>query len=375
MAIAIEPYVEDHIPEVKLFNRRLAEGGAPPDFRFPESPVPRWIPKVDGRKVYNEFFLALENGKVRGTYVLKTQEFAFRETIRTVGYYHHPFSEGLVHKAYSRVGVQTLLNALQKQPLMYCLGMGGYDRPLPQMLIAMGWSHCLIPFYFKVVRAKAFLRNLQVLQSDSRKRLLANAATFTGLGPVAIGAYRMWKSLPFVFRTAPQYDLVPEFTEWTQRLWERSRTEYAMVAVRDPEALRVLYPAANKKLLKLRVSLRNEPVGWAVVADTQMREHPQYGNMRVGHLIDCLAESVHADAVVNAATRFLTEQGVDMVMSNQSHSAWRSALQSNGYFKGPSNFVFATSKKLTEVLGPAGEIVSQIHMNRGDGDGLYQYLG
>jgi hypothetical protein len=75
-----------------------------------------------------------------------------------------------------------------------------------------------------------------------------------------------------------------------------------------------------------------------------------------------------------AATRFLADRGVDMIMSNQSHAAWVTALESNGFLQGPSNFIFATSKKLTGILGALEQTVTQVHINRGDGDGLYQYL-
>ena len=375
MGIVIQPYTEEHVPEVRLFNQRLLEGGAPSDFQFPASSVPRWLPKLDGRRVYNEFFLAIDDAKaVRGTYVLKTQDFSIRGTVHTIGYYHHPFSEGIVNKTYARVGLQTLMNALRTQPLMYCLGMGGYDRPLPQMLIAMGWSHCLIPFYFKVIRAKAFLQNLQLLQSDNRKRLAANIAAVSGLGSFGINAYQRWKAMQAPRVTVPRYEPVPEFGSWAETVWQQSRGEYAMLAVRDLEAVQVLYPADNTRLYKLQVFLRNEPGGWAVVADTQMRDHPQYGNMRVGHIIDSLARPEDAGSVMTAATRFLADRGVDMIMSNQSHAAWITALESNGFLQGPSNFIFATSKKLTGILGPLEQTVTQVHINRGDGDGLYQYL-
>ena len=51
MAIAIHPYTEDRIPAVKAFNRRLAEGGVGAEFHFPESNVPHWLPRLDGRDV------------------------------------------------------------------------------------------------------------------------------------------------------------------------------------------------------------------------------------------------------------------------------------------------------------------------------------
>ena len=103
--------------------------------------------------------------------------------------------------------------------------------------------------------------------------------------------------------------------------------------------------------------------------DTQMSGHKQFGSMRVGSIVDCLASPADAAAVIRAATRFLETRGVDIIISNQSSSAWCKALAANGYLTGPSNFILALSPKLAESLTPLPEHKPAIHMNRGDGDG------
>ena len=80
--IVVRPYLAEHVPAVRDFNRRLREGGAPREYTFPENPAPRWLPKIEGRGVYNEFYLALEDAVVRGTYALKTQAFSFAGGVR-----------------------------------------------------------------------------------------------------------------------------------------------------------------------------------------------------------------------------------------------------------------------------------------------------
>jgi hypothetical protein len=56
---------------------------------------------------------------------------------------------------------------------------------------------------------------------------------------------------------------------------------------------------------------------------------------------------------------------VDLIVSNQLHGAWVSALRGAGFRAGPSNFIFAMSKALTALI-PEG---AEVHINRGDGDG------
>src|SRR5205085_292365 len=94
-----------------------------------------------------------------------------------------------------------------------------------------------------------------------------------------------------------------------------------------------------------------------------------FGNMRVGSVVDVLAAPEDAPKVIAAATQVLDDRGPDLLLSNQSHPAWISALKSAGFIEGPSNYIFATSGPLTELLvkfDPAG---AEIHLARGDGDG------
>ena len=107
--------------------------------------------------------------------------------------------------------------------------------------------------------------------------------------------------------------------------------------------------------------------GWAVVLDTQMKNHKQFGDMRVGTIVDCLAPPDDAATVVRAATRTLEKRGVDLIVSNQLHAAWCAGLAGAGFRRGPSNFLFALAPALAALLEDAED--GDIHINRGDGDG------
>ncbi len=183
MPIVIQPYREEHQAAVQEFNQRLRSRGAHPDLVFFRFAQPRWLPRTEGSPVYQEYFVALENDVVRGGYALKQQSFFFADgTTRTVAYYHHPLSEGIVNKSYAAVGGMLLKDALGRSPLLYCLGMGGYDRPLPKMLVRLGWAHFLVPFYFKVVHPNRFFREMQALHTSASRRFLLNLAAHTGTG-------------------------------------------------------------------------------------------------------------------------------------------------------------------------------------------------
>jgi hypothetical protein len=83
-----------------------------------------------------------------------------------------------------------------------------------------------------------------------------------------------------------------------------------------------------------------------------------------------LAPPDHALEVVQAACDALKRSGMDLIVSNQSHSAWCRALENSGFMKAESNFIFAASKKLAALLDPFEETKSRIHFTRADGDGL-----
>src|SRR5262249_55579009 len=126
--------------------------------------------------------------------------------------------------------------------------------------------------------------------------------------------------------------------------------------------LDALYPPDDARFLRVRTA-----EGWAVLLDTQMQDHKQFGDMRVGAIVDCLAPPSAAGAVVRAATSLLEQRGVDLVISNQLHTAWSRALMDAGFRQGPSNFLLALSPDFAAAAGAAGD--GEFHFNRGDGDG------
>ena len=369
MPIVIQPYRAEHEAAVQEFNLRLKAGGAKPELVFFRSAQPRWLPPSEGSDLYQEFFVALDDGVVHGGYALKQQNFSFADgSVRRVAYYHHPLSEGIVNKSYAVVGSLLLKHAMNRSPLLYCLGMNGYDRPLPKMLVRLGWAHCLVPFYFKVVRPYHFLREMQALRSSAGRKLLMDFAALSGMGWAAARGLRAWRR----FR-APEIrpftvEKVEEFSGWVDPLWQQWRSAYAMTAVRDSAILRTLYAASDQHFTRLRIRRNDDDVGWAVVGER--RKDEKYGDMRVGSIVDCWASPVDALPVLCAATNALEQSGCDLIVSNQSHHGWGRALEHCGFLQAGSNFIFAASKGLSALLQPFEKNHSLLHFTRADGDGL-----
>ena len=374
MAIVIQPYRLEHEVAVAEFNQRLRLAGADENMVFYRSAQPRWLARTVESLIYNEFFVAVDDGIVRGGYALKTQEFFFPDgQIRSIGYYHHPLAEGIINKAHAIVGTLLLRDAMQRAPLLYCLGMGGYDHPLPQMLVRLGWAHCLVPFFFRIVNPSRFLRNMQTLRSSPSRRFLLDLAAYSGAGWAVSKLFLGYRAL--VAPRSPAVDCcevasfeTADVAESLQFMWEQARQTCSFTAVRNAGALRTLYPPEQTHLTRLVAKRNGSAIGWVVVGER--RKDAKYGSMRVGSVVDCFALPAELFSVVRCATQTLEQQGFDLILSNQSHQAWGEAFKAAGYLPGPSNFIFAASKKLTELLAPFEEVRPQMHLTRADGDGL-----
>jgi hypothetical protein len=363
-AIVVRPLTEDLVPGVRDFNSRLDAAGALREFRFPERHISWWLPKTDHRRLYEEYFALLEKGTVRGCYIFKHQDFSFYDVIRSIGFWHWPISEGMVDNKYSWVASRMLGTGLKAQPLLYGLNM---TDQLTRLLATLGWSLCRVPLYFKVKRPERFLKEIRVLRKTKTRQLIANVAARTGMGGLALKILQSARATGGPHNE--QAEVISGFSGWADDLWNACKRPYAMIAVRDSETLNILYPAGGNRFLCYKVTRGNTVLGWAVLLDTQMRDHKHFGNLRVGSIVDCLALPEQAFGVVRAATQVLESRGVDLIVSNQSHAAWCAALQSAGFLQGPANFRFAASRELSKLLDPLPTTMAQIHLTRGDGAG------
>ena len=123
---------------VAAFNGRLQSGGVTQ--RFPEGHVPQWLPPAPGRTLFFEYFVAVENDTtVRGCYALKHQEYWIGRQQRSIGFVSLPLSEGIISRRHAATGVQLLLDAVCRQPLLYALGMGGQNEAITHLARAAGW--------------------------------------------------------------------------------------------------------------------------------------------------------------------------------------------------------------------------------------------
>lgn len=354
---------------VAEFNERLRDAPEGLPRRFPERPSPRWTREAGKDSgVYQEYYVAAEGDVVRGAYLLKFQDFEVNGRRETIANLQLPLSEGLVNRAHSLVGLRLLRDAVERSDRIYALGMGGLHNPLPKLLERLGWSLSLVPMRIRILRPARVLRGAPYLRKKPARRLACDVLAFSGAGWAGLTAYQTWRGRRGGSASATAAPVV-EFGGWADEVWAAGAGDRAFAAIRTAAVLNHLYPPQESRFVKLCVEVGGQAAGWAVLTNEAKTNHRYFGGLRLGALVDCAARPGAEAAVVRAATKWLAARGADLVVTNQSHLAWRQALDDCGYFSAPSNFAFGCSPRLAREIGDGPDRLDRVHLNRGDGDG------
>jgi len=372
VSLRVVLYTPAHEPAVRVFHERLQSAGVLLFTMQETAPAPNPNQAAPGIE-FRHFVVLDEKDEVRGGYFMRIQPCWIRGEVQAVGHYTAPLSEGVADRRYTAVGPLMLAHALEEQPSLFAMGMGGRDRPLPRMLQAMGWSILDTPFHFLVLRGKEFLRNAGALRASTARRLVTDALAFSGLGHLAIQATQAVRARR---RTAPLYDQQPIacFSGWADRIWLANAAAYSFSAVRNADYLRFIYPTHDPSFYGAQLLDQGMPVAWVEMLDCRFRDRSYFGEMHVAALVDGVGPAAAIPSLVRAAVEAARRRHADIVISNQMHRDWTSALVSAGFWQGPSNYLLALSKPLAKQLEPLDETVPRIHFNRGDGDGRVNLL-
>jgi hypothetical protein len=367
MGLRVVFYEASHEPATRAFNARLRAADALL-FALPETaPAPNPNTSASGIE-YRHFVVVDDAGEVRGGYFIRTQPFYVRGQIHRVGHYNAPLSEGIVDKRYAAVGAVMLAHALAEQPLLFAMGMGGRDRPLPRMLRAMGWPILEVPFYFRILNARRFLRNIGPLRGRWDRRLAADVLAFSGLGGLALKGIQKARTRNRFDRRYKRQD-IRDFSEWPDPIWQASSEQYSFSAVRTTDYLRFIFPHRDPRYYGVQLTEADTLAGWVEMLDCQLRDRSYFGEMRVAALVDGIGPAATIPSLIHCGVEAAKARNADIVISNQMHRDWTSALKAAGFWQGPSNYLLALSKELRKLLEPLEEAIPRIHFNRGDGDG------
>ncbi len=374
METLIIPYRSGDVPGVKRFNQRLKSSGD--NHSFPESHISERFPDDGKSPIYQRFYIVKDNdGEVRGGYFFRHQEFYINKTDIELVDLQLPLSEGIIDQKYAHIGIQILQDAQERARYIFGLGMGGMQYPLPKLLKKSGWHLFTIPFYFYIVDPSAFLSDMTVIKDlvNSRFRkmvfVLTKKLKLLSLIMMLIRTYLALKNIFFQLSSPEiKVESLNKFESSADLLWEKYKSNYSIVAKRSSSVLNILYPPEDIRYKKLIISQKGVVIGWMVLVVKKMERDRFFGNIRVGTIVDSFSHPDKYKNIVSSATRFLRNEGVQLIITNNSNKKCGKHLKTNGYFRGPSNYILALSKKISELFENDIDFENSLFM-RGDGDG------
>jgi len=361
------PYTDAERPSVLAFNERMTAGRAPTDFVLPDRP--NAIDRDPDAPIQLTKYVAVDGqGAVRGGFSLVEQRGWLNGAPIPVANYQAPVSEGILNPRYGMVGLHMIRFMQRQWPYGFVVGMGSAERPLPRLLSAAGWKIHEVPFFFRIVRPRRVFRELRPLYARAWTAAAARIAAESGTAWVA--ARMLHTRLARRGSADVRMERLHTWNGEVDRLWERTRGDCAFCVSRDRSTLRALYPMDDDRYSAYAFHGGDGLVGWAVCAETAMRDHQYFGNLRVTTILDIWAQP---DAGPSILTPLIERLGrsADLIISNQSHRIWTTAFRRAGFASARSNYLLALSKPLAEAVG---DVADRLHVTRGDGDGRIHLL-
>ena len=367
MTISFRRYQPEDRPGIEALNERMRRAGV----------AHRVYPEADERPnaattpVTQELYVGADGPVIHGGVWLHEQQFMIAGERVVGGWLKYPVAESLIDRAYSGVPAGLIMTVLRRQPRLMALGMGGRGSPLAKLLQGIGWTCTDVPFGFAPIRATRVIKELQAIQ-EHRLARVARVIARTHTAPLALSPLNLIRKLR-VRRCLAGVTVVreQEFADWSDRIWNENARHYPFIARRDAPLLNRMYPADAPGIARYRVTRSGNDIAWLCTRTMGLSEgsaHPQFGRLKVGMIVDAVANPRDSKTVFAVAFSELARLGVDIVVSNQLHPAWRNAMASLWLAPAPSNFVFAYSKPMKQLLQKANA-ERELYITRGDCDG------
>jgi len=371
------PLTKDVVESCEAFNERLRQEGIVDEY-FSCSPN-RDRGDVPPAPMESERYVGIDaDGQTHGAYILRWQFLWLRGEKFLGACYGHPVSEGIIDKQYAMVGVSVLRDALKRCEYLHMLGASGRNGSVFRVAQHVGWQIEDVPFLFRVIDGRRFLRGIPQMRRGRERRALASIVGATGVAQIATralhGGAAFWNRGRSSLRLSSNVTLeeVSALAGAADEVWSRACSQYDFCVVRDGSHVDPMFPLDRADLHRLVVRHQGSIVGWSVVMTEGLSRLRSYlGDVRPGLIVDAFGDTAYASEVVRATTAYLAEQGVDVVITNTSHNRWIAGYKRAGFITWRSQYPLLVSKSLAHRIGDLPDIMPQTHMSRGDGDGVH----
>ncbi len=335
MPLNIQLISEADLEAARAFNARMRAANAPTDLLLPENVPPR--NERDDAARRSRHYVIRDGEFVRGGFLRVDQPGWLNAAECHTVNYQSPLSEGIADRRFIMVAPLMLRFMEKHGDGQFMLGMGGEDKPLAKFLRSAGWLVRPAPFLFRVHRAGRFLRELPVRHRSRTRSFAAQAARWSGLGPLG-ATLAQWRALGAAEkRNGFTIERVTEWGEWADEIWARFREDCSFAVCRDRRSLREMYDLeGDPRLIVMLVRLRGQSVGWTASYITAMKDNAYFGNMQVATILDSVALRHAMRAAAALTDRELGAQAADLTITNQTHASWVRAFRESGFLAGPS---------------------------------------
>ena len=241
------------------------------------------------------------------------------------------------------------------------LGTPGVDSQVGKLYRALRFDYWgEVPFLYLALNGSNLLRNLVIFKKSRTISLASTVAShlFVPGKIIEMRHRRATKSDPHIrierWRTFPQA---------AGDLWAQLINTFTLVFDRSTEYLNWRY--AEPCYQRVGLFRNDQLVGWIVWKLTAMNDNTYFGNLRVGTVVDLLADPgkpADVEALLGVAVRGLAAGRADVIVTNLSDRRFVSCARVAGFRAGPSNYHFF-SKNLPALK------IDDCHLTRGDSDG------
>ena len=370
-AMEFRPYHPIDKPAALALRQRLQAHDPSLSFPIPENNHPDLC--TEPSEV--QLIVAADSDGIHGGYSMRCDHYRWQGKPVLFYYFGYPISEGLLSKQYATLGLQLQRDIQKRAQLAYGLGGGGIQSRVNQLKIRGGWSADEVPCFFYCNRTSHVLEQLPALQRGKTRSTLARILAKSGLGAAGVAAFNFLRSRKSEsFNQKTNYQIVSQFPEWVDTLYEQCSIEFDLIARRDRTTLKKRFPIDAPHLNRGIVTSRSRRVGWFTTLEKIHNKAQYFGDLKVGLIADFLAPPEHVDKVIWAATQQLRQADCDLIICNASHSSAVGALNSTGFFQGPSNFPMLVSPQLGKRLGNLSNTLARLHIVRADGDSIQAML-
>jgi len=366
MAIRIVESSEGLIAEIRAMNQRLSDAGS--RWGFYDSPVPDWLAGDDGSAIWRRFLIAQDErtGTVHGGYVLKQQPFLADQTPAMIGNVQGPVSEGLIVRRHALVGPLLIRDSLARMPLQFTWGTSARKAAL---LAGSGWIGGSVPILVDPVRPSRVLRQLSTRLSYPAARALARLAARLHVADPLVAGRRAAIAMTGPSLRGVDVRAETSFGDWADVVWQAARSDYRLIAERTAVALNRVMPAGSwPDAQPISVWQGGTPVGWAALRIQRSGDHPQFGELAVGSVIDALAVPGHEATVAAASMARLRGSNVDLIGAAFADRRWVDAFASAGCFAVRQRRNLMLSPALAARMNPF-TVHAGLHLTLIDGDG------